>query len=78
MSTYPLELQRRRCPIPAVSADDYIMLAPDGALLKVPKELYDALLMLVGEQSRVHKGGQVIVNCNRGNVAGVEVTFKLK
>lgn len=63
---------------PPVAVNDFILLGPGGCFMKVPKELYDALLMFIGEQGKVRKGGKVIVNCNRGNVAGVEVTLKLK
>jgi hypothetical protein len=62
----------------SVARSEFVLLGPGGAFLRVPKELYDALLMFIGEQSKVQKGGQVLVNCNRGNIAGVEVTFKLK
>lgn len=70
-------LDQRRL-YPSVGVDDYVLSAPNGCFLKIPKELYDALVMFVGQQDQVNKGGQVIVNCNRGNVAGVEITLKLK
>jgi hypothetical protein len=72
MSTQP---NTYRAYLPVDNAD-YVVLGPDGSFLKVPKELYDALAIFVGKQPC--KAGQVIVHCNRGNVATVEVTFKLK
>jgi len=58
-----------------VTSTDYVLLSPCGDIVKLDKETFDALAMFVGKGK---PAGQIQIDCNRGAIAGVKVTSKLK
>lgn len=60
-----------------ITAEDYVMLSPDGRVLKVTAAVYDALAMFMG-MNRKHDAGAIEMQFRNGGVAGVEAKVKLK
>ena len=60
-----------------IEATDYVMLSPDGSVLKVTAQVFEALAMFLGV-NRKHEAGNLQISCRNGGVAGVEVNVKLK
>ena len=60
-----------------ILATDYVLLSPDGKVLKVTAQVFEALSMFLGAE-RKHECGSLEIQCRNGGVAGVEVNVKLK
>ena len=58
-----------------VLATDFVLHSPDGKILKITREAFEALAMFVGPGL---PAGQITIDCNRGAIAGVSVRLKLK
>ena len=54
-----------------------MLLSPDGKVLKVTAQVFEALSMFLGAE-RKHECGSLEIQCRNGGVAGVEVNVKLK
>lgn len=67
----------RAMPTTSITKQDYVMLSPDGFVLVVPKQIFDALAMFMGT-NRKHEAGLVEMQFRNGGVAGVEAKVRLK
>lgn len=75
MSTSPNTGMREPFIYGEVTSTDYVLLSPDGKVLKVDGAVFEALEMFVGPGK---SAGQIQIDCNRGAIAGVKVISKLK
>lgn len=53
---------------------EYTLTAPDGSAMKVPRELYEALM----EFSKSKRNGEIVAEMKNGGVTGVSMKCKLR